>query len=104
MPRVPRIICPGMPAMAGYWRIIRRQVPVMAPGAPGAADRTWPAVAPCLAGLLANAAPAVPAVTEITAAPMTAAILAAFTPRPCPHCQPESVRQRAAGRLRRARH
>src|SRR6266498_1620632 len=95
MPRVPRIICPGMPVMPGYSRI-RRQIPVMAPAAPGAAGRTWAAVASCPAGPLANAAPAVSAVTEITATPMTAAILVAFTPRPGPRCRPGS-RAPAAG-------
>src|SRR6266536_336183 len=96
MPRVPRIICPGMPVMPGYSRI-RRQIPVMAPAAPGAAGRTWAAVASCPAGPLANAAPAVSAVTEITATPMTAAILVAFTPRPGPRCQPGSAGPRAVG-------
>src|SRR6266705_292894 len=100
MPRVPPIICSCMRAMAGYSRIICWQDPVIAPGAAGAADRAWMAVAPGRAGLLAKAAPAVAAVTEITAAPRTAVILAAFTPRPGPHCEPGSAGRRAAGRLR----
>src|SRR6266581_1281783 len=103
MPRVPPIIGSCMRAMAGYWRIICWQDPVITPGAAGAADRTRAAVAPGLVGLPAEAAPAVPAVTEITAAPISAATLAAFIPRPGPHCQPESAGRRAAGRLRRAR-
>src|SRR6266487_189486 len=49
-----------MPVMAGYSRIIRRQIALMPPAAGEAADRTW------AGGRRAGPAPAVPAVTEIT--------------------------------------